>query len=98
MLASHVSLFSALFSCYQQNGFRNPFPITRKTLMGFSKITSIATYHKCMKDQDACGYISYRPSFHPGKGSLVYWPQKDETGRQSITILSPGTLFREIKW
>ena len=86
MLASHVSLFSALFSCYQQNGFQNPFPITRKTVMGFSKIASIATYHKCMKDLDACGYISYQPSFHPGKGSLVSWSEKDETGRQSISM------------
>jgi len=74
MLVSHVSLFTALFSCYQQNGFQNPFPITRKTVMGFSKIASTATYHKCMKDLDAHGYISYRPSFHPGKGSLIYWP------------------------
>jgi len=88
MLASHVSLFTALFSCYQQNGFQNPFPITRKTVMGFSKIASIATYHKCMKDLDAYGYVSYDPSFHPVKGSLVYWPEKDETGRQNIRMIN----------
>ena len=88
MLASHVSLFSALFSCYQQSGFQNPFPITRKSVMGFSKTASIATYHKCMKDLDAGGYISYRPSFHPGKGSLVYWSEKEEIGRQNISMIS----------
>ena len=88
MLASHVSLFTALFSCYQQNGFRNPFPITRKTVMGFSKIASIATYHKCMKDLDAYGYIKYHPSYHPGKGSLVYWPEEDDTGRQNIRMIN----------
>ena len=88
MLASHVSLLSALFSCYQQSGFRNPFPITRKTVMGFSKIASIATYHKCMKDLNTCGYISYRPSFNPGKGSLVYWPEKEEIRRQCITVIN----------
>ena len=88
MLASHVSLFTALFSCYQQNGFQSPFPITRKTVMGFSKIASIATYHKCMKDLDAYGYISYHPSFHAVKGSLIYWPEKDDTGRQNTRMIN----------
>jgi hypothetical protein len=59
------------------------FLVTRKTVMGFSKIASTATYHKCMKDLDAYGYVSYHPSFHPVKGSLVYWPEKDDTGRQN---------------
>ena len=88
MLASHVSLFTTLFSCYQQNCFQNPFPITRKTVMGFSKISSIATYHKCIKDLDDYGYISYHPSFHPGKGSLVYWPEKYDTGRQNTRMMN----------
>jgi len=88
MLASHVSLFSTLFSCYQQSGFQNPFAITRKAVMGFCKIASIATYHKCIRELDEYGYIRYQPSFHPGKGSLVYWREKDEIGRESISMIS----------
>ena len=74
LMATHVSLFTALFTCYQQNGFESPFTITRKILMAFSKIASIATYHKCIKELDDLNYINYRPSFNPKTGSLVYWP------------------------
>lgn len=73
LMAVHVSLFTALFIQWQRNEFVSPFPVTRRELMGFSKIASVATYHKCIKQLDAYGYIIYQPSFHPQKGSLVYW-------------------------
>jgi hypothetical protein len=75
LLSTHVSLFTGLFACYQRNGFENPFSVNRKTLMSYSKIASIATYHKCIRELDEFGYIRYEPSFHPTKGSLVYWPE-----------------------
>jgi len=74
LLATHVSLFTALFVCWQRSGFSNPFAVTRKTLMTFSKIASIATYHKCIRELDGYGYIRYQSSYHPTNGSLVYWP------------------------
>jgi hypothetical protein len=42
--------------------------------MAFSKVASIATYHKCIKELDEYGYIRYQPSYHPKLGSQVYWP------------------------
>jgi hypothetical protein len=74
LLATHVSLFTAMFVSWQQNGYSSPFAVTRKTLMAFSKIASVATYHKCIRELDEFGYIRYQPSFNPKKGSLVYWP------------------------
>ena len=74
LMATHISLFTALFVQCQRNGFISPFPVTRKELMGYSRIASIATYHKCIKELDRLGYIRYQPSFHPKLGSLVYWP------------------------
>ncbi len=71
---THVSLFSALFVQWQRAGFKSPFSVTRKTLMAFSRIASIATYHKCIKELDEYGYIRYQPSYHPKLGSQVYWP------------------------
>jgi hypothetical protein len=71
--ATHVSLFTALFIQWQQNSFASPFAVTRRELMAYSKIASVATYHKCIRELDAFGYIIYQPSFHPQKGSLVYW-------------------------
>ncbi|SEB22072.1 hypothetical protein [Pedobacter hartonius] len=74
MMATHVSLFTALFVLWQQGGFASPFAITRKKLMAYSRIASVATYHKCIKELDEFGYIRYQPSYHPIRGSLVYWP------------------------
>ncbi|WP_426587536.1 hypothetical protein [Mucilaginibacter sp. R-33] len=75
LLPTHLSLFTGLFVCWQRNGFRSPFSVTRKKLMAFSKVASIATYHKCIKELDEYGYIRYQPSYHPRLGSLVYWPE-----------------------
>ena len=74
LMASHVSLFTALFIQWQRNSFISPFPITRRQLMTHSKIASVATYHKCIRQLDDCSYIRYQPNYHPKKGSLVYWP------------------------
>jgi hypothetical protein len=75
LMATHVSLFTALFIQWQRNNFVSPFPITRRELMRHSKIASVATYHKCIRQLDDYGYIRYQPNYHPHKGSLVYWPE-----------------------
>lgn len=74
LLATHISLYTALFICWQRQGFAQPFAVCRRELMGFSKIASVATYHKCIRELDEFGYIRYQPCFHPKLGSLVYWP------------------------
>lgn len=74
VFATHVSLFTTLFIFWERDGFVSPFVITRKTVMAYSKIASFATYHKCIRELDEYGYIRYQPSFHPAKGSLIYWP------------------------
>jgi len=35
------------------------------------------TYHKCVKDLNAYGYIRYEPSFNKNKGSKIYFPESD---------------------
>jgi hypothetical protein len=39
--------------------------------MRISKISSKATYHKCLKNLHALGYIEYQPSYNPFRGSHV---------------------------
>jgi len=73
---SHSSLYSALFIFWQQNGGISPFSVSRRMLMSYSNIASIATYHKCIKDLQEHGYIIYEPSYHPKQGSLIYWPEE----------------------
>jgi hypothetical protein len=39
--------------------------------MRISKISSKATYHKCLRNLHDLGYINYQPSYNPFKGSHV---------------------------
>jgi hypothetical protein len=67
----HVSLFAALCHCWMENEFKECFNISRSRLMKLSKINSLNTYHKVIHELTQGKYISYIPSFHPGKGSRV---------------------------
>ena len=68
---THVSLYIALFQFWNINRFKNPISITRDEVMRICKISSKATYHKCMRDLDDNNYIKYEPSYNPYKGSMV---------------------------
>jgi hypothetical protein len=52
--------------------FRNPISISRDELMRASKIGSVNTYIRSMKELHSWQYIKYIPSFNPQKGSQVY--------------------------
>lgn len=69
ILASHVSLFSALLCCKKNRV--DCFNVSRKKVMNLSKIRSTATYHKCLKDLIQIGCVKYEPSFDPFKGSII---------------------------
>ena len=69
---THVSLYIALFQFWNCNRFKNPISINREEVMRISKISSKATYHKCLKNLHAQGYIKYEPSYNPFKGSHVF--------------------------
>jgi hypothetical protein len=69
---THVSLYIALFQFWNCNRFKNPISISRDEVMRISKISSKATYHKCMKNLHHLGYLDYQPSYNPFKGSVVF--------------------------
>ena len=68
---THISLYIALFQFWNCNRFKNPISISRDEVMRISKISSKATYHKCLKNLHSLGYINYQPSYNPFKGSHV---------------------------
>lgn len=69
ILASHISLFSAILSCRKSG--RDAFRVNRRKLMELSKLRSTATYHKCIDDLVALGFINYQPSFDPILASKI---------------------------
>jgi len=68
----HISLYMALFRCWNLNFFHNPISISRDEMMKMSKIGSVNTYVKCLKELSNWNYIRYEPSYNKHKGSLVY--------------------------
>lgn len=76
---SHISLCFALIICWDQQMHNLPFKITRRLLMEYSKISSISTYHICIKDLVVFGLISYEPSYNSYKGTLVKILTKKES-------------------
>lgn len=68
---SHISMYVSLFQFWSLNRFQNPFRISREDVMKLSKIRSIATYHKCIRELYRAGFIRYSPSYNSYKGSLI---------------------------
>lgn len=69
--AWHQSLYMGLYYLWQNSGMQNPLQVSRKQLMKLSRIQSIVTYHKCIRELQDYGYIIYTPSYHPTRGSRV---------------------------
>ncbi|HBI01568.1 MAG TPA: transcriptional regulator [Flavobacterium sp.] len=84
---THISLYIALFQCWNCNRFRNPISINRDEIMQISKISSKATYHKCLKNLHSLGYINYQPSFNPFRGShvILFNFEQEQTQGNPIT-------------
>lgn len=69
----HMSFFLALFYCWEESGWQIPIRASRRVLMRLAHIHSTSTYHKCVKELIAFGYIVYEPSFDPSKGSNFHF-------------------------
>jgi hypothetical protein len=69
---THISLYMALFQCWNENLFENPVAFTSGEIMPMAKIDSRATYHKCLRDLVEYGYIRYTPSCNPFLKSMVW--------------------------
>tara|TARA_R110002124_G_scaffold274118_1_gene443850 strand:- start:1749 stop:2612 length:864 start_codon:yes stop_codon:yes gene_type:complete len=68
---THISLYLALFQCWNVNRFKNPTGISREEIMKASKINSKATYHKCMKELELLGFMVYKPTYNPHSSSNI---------------------------
>jgi hypothetical protein len=69
---THISLFLAILHFYKKQGYAIPISVYSKELMKQAKISAVGTYHKCIRELKAYGYIGYVPSYNPMPGSLVY--------------------------
>ena len=68
----HCSIYLALILLCYKNELANPFPVSRKGIMDLAHVHSVVTYHKCIRQLEAYGYILYNPSFSYYNRSTIY--------------------------
>jgi len=71
MSSYHISLYFALFQQWNADRFGQQFVITRAETMEISRLGSVNTYARCMKEMSEWGYIRYIPSSNLHSGSRV---------------------------
>jgi hypothetical protein len=71
MSSYHISLYFALFQQWNADRFEQQFVITRAETMEMSRLGSVNTYARCMKELSEWGYIHYIPSSNLHSGSRV---------------------------
>ncbi|WP_426092389.1 transcriptional regulator [Flavobacterium sp. DSR3-2] len=86
---THISLYLALFQCWNVNRFKNPTGISREEIMKASKINSKATYHKCMKELELLGFMVYNPTFNPHSCSNIIMTNFSEKEKTISKIPQP---------
>jgi len=67
----HVAILIALLAMAQQQSRLFGIKVSRSKIMAKSHVNTLPTYHKYFKELQVLGYISYRPSYHPGVRSEV---------------------------
>ncbi len=69
MSSYHISLYFALFQQWNADRFGEQFVITRAETMEMSRLGSVNTYARCMKELSQWGYIQYIPAsnIHAGR-------------------------------
>ena len=90
---SHVSIYYALFQYWNVFRFCKQFYIQRQEIMEASKVGSLSTYHKCIRELSDWNYILYMPSKNPLKGSQVkmsiFWTSEErDILKKAIGIFS----------
>jgi hypothetical protein len=86
---THISLYLALFQCWNVNRFKNPTSISREEIMKSSKINSKATYHKCMRELELLGFMVYNPTFNPHSSSTIIMVNFSEEVKVNSKIPQP---------
>lgn len=80
--STHISIYYALFQYWNLFRFRKQFFVQREEIMQASKVGSLTTYHRCIRELSKWNYITYLPSKNPLKGSQVmmsiFWSSREQ--------------------
>lgn len=89
--SSDVSLYNALFQLWNNCGFDTELSINRNDVMKLSKIGSVNTYLKGLKKLHSLGFLNYKPSHNPLKGSIINLFRFDTSSEQVVNKYSTSS-------
>ncbi|PIF71245.1 hypothetical protein CLU99_2010 [Flavobacterium sp. 2] len=67
----HLAILTAVLNLGYKQGQRRRINVSRSKIMALSHINTLPTYHKYFKQLQDLGYLTYRPSYHPGYKSEI---------------------------
>ncbi|MFT3932824.1 MAG: TraG family conjugative transposon ATPase [Chitinophagaceae bacterium] len=67
----HISIYISLLYEWELKEFAQPLPVSASIILEHAKISSPATWHKCIRALHAWGYLEYLPSYSNVLGSSV---------------------------
>lgn len=67
----HLMILTAILSLGYRQKEWSRIKVSRSSIMMLSHIKTLPTYHKYFKELQKFGYVTYKPSFHPGSRSEV---------------------------
>ena len=79
---THISLYMALLHWSEIKGDMNPIYVFSREIMPIAKFSSVATYHRLIRELHEYGYVRYDPTHHPFVGSRVEILEVWEPGRR----------------
>jgi hypothetical protein len=97
MSSYHISLYFALFQQWNEQRFAEQFIITRGETMDLSRLGSLNTYARCMKELTEWGYIRYNPSSNLHAGSRVTCIRFDTAGDTASDIAGDTAISTGIE-
>jgi hypothetical protein len=68
---THIGLYAALVQYWQEHDFVNPMEAYSYEIMELAKLSASTTYHRCIRDLHAYGYVHYEPSFKRDRRSRI---------------------------
>jgi hypothetical protein len=69
--STDIAIYNALFQVWNSCNFKDELSINRADIMSLAKIGSNNTYLKSLNNLQTQGFIIYKPSHNPLKGSIV---------------------------
>ncbi|UBM58712.1 hypothetical protein LAG90_18085 [Marinilongibacter aquaticus] len=88
---THIGIYAALLHKRAVLLQANPISVYSWEIMNIAKVSSPATYYKCVRDLADYGYIIYEPSYNRYEASKIHFETRPEIRGKRPIIYTENT-------